>query len=141
MKPRPRATATSHTLSADFGEQLHAIKQDISSMMSLLQAKWEEIRRETPGETVTELVKRSGLDQTWNGLKEAAVSTVQPWLPSPAPKQKRARKRAVRSVKRTAKKAAKKAVRAVSKSPAAVKRSARTVRKSVKRAVAARKRA
>jgi len=108
MKKPIRPTAKTRTVPADFGAQLHAIKEDLSAMMSLLQAKWGEIRKDAhPGETVSELVKKSGLDQTWNGLKQAAVSTVQPWLPS-AP-VKRAKKRAVRTVKKavtTAKKAA-----------------------------------
>ncbi len=115
MKIRARTSTKSQNVSADFGAQLHAIKEDLSKMMTLLQNKWGEIRRDThPGETVSDLVKKSGLDQTWNGLKQAAASTVQPWLgsSSPAPKRARAKKRSTAS---RAKTAAKKAVSNVKK--------------------------
>ncbi|GEP45609.1 hypothetical protein [Brevifollis gellanilyticus] len=128
MKTRARTSTKSQNLSADFGAQLHAIKEDLSKMMTLLQNKWGEIRRDThPGETVSELVKKTGLDQTWNGIKEAAASTVQPWLGSSSPAPKRATKK--RSTAARAKTAAKKAVKAARK----------TARKAVTRATTATK--
>lgn len=128
MKTRARTSTKSQNLSADFGAQLHAIKEDLSKMMTLLQNKWGEIRRDThPGETVSELVKKTGLDQTWNGIKEAAASTVQPWLGSSSPAPRRATKK--RSTAARAKTAAKKAVKAARK----------TARKAVTRATTATK--
>ncbi len=131
MKTRSRSAPKTPHLSSDFGAQLHAIKQDLSTMMSLLQTKWGELRRDThPGETVSELVKKSGLDQTWNGLKEAAVSTVQPWLGSTTTPP--ARKRRASTPARKAAKTAKKVVKSAKKAATTAKK---TVKKTAKKAV------
>ncbi len=91
------------------GTPMEALKKDVAALMSPLQEVWGEIRKELgSGEKVKAAIKQTGLDKTWNGLKEAAATVVQPWLPTAKPTTKPRRRTIKKAVRKTASKVASK---------------------------------
>ncbi len=88
------------------GTSVEALKHDVAALLSPLQEVWGGIRKEIgSGEKVKAAVHQSGLDETWNALKQAAASVVQPLL-APATKMAERPKTAKKAASKTAKKVA-----------------------------------
>ncbi|MDB6004577.1 MAG: hypothetical protein JWR15_1564 [Prosthecobacter sp.] len=92
-----------------FGTSMEGLKHDVAALLSPIQQVLGDIRKELPsGERVKAALHETGLDKTWDQLKQAATSVVQPLL-TPAKTVERRPLAAKKAVKKTARKVAGKA--------------------------------
>lgn len=101
-KTRTPTSAVAQSL----GTPMEALKHDVAALLSPLQEVWGGIRKELgSGEKVKAAVHHSGLDETWNALKQAASTVVQPFLTTATTAKSRP-KAAKKTIKKTARKVA-----------------------------------